>query len=60
MHFLPKLMDANNRDHAELLRAYRESDELAVQAITRRHVEQTLRAIEKDTVLIGLAAEARN
>lgn len=60
MHFLPKLMDANNRDHAELLRAYREFDELAAQSITRRHIEQTLRAIEKDTVLIGLVAEAQN
>jgi DNA-binding GntR family transcriptional regulator len=58
MHFLPQLMDANNRDHVELLKAYRELDELAVQAVTRRHVEQTLRAIEKDTVLIGLVAAA--
>ena len=60
MHFLPKLMDENNRDHTDLLRAYRECDEPAAQSITRRHIEQTLRAIERDAVLIGLAVETGN
>ena len=48
------------RDHAALLDACRQFDELAVQAIARRHSEQTLRAIEKNMVLIGPGSDVRH
>lgn len=48
MHATPELMAFNNADHAELLRHYRSGDARAVARKTKEHLEQTLRAIERD------------
>ncbi len=48
MHATPELMTLNNADHIELLRLYRLQDETGAAAKTAAHLEQTLRAIERD------------
>ncbi|MBW4024751.1 MAG: GntR family transcriptional regulator [Proteobacteria bacterium] len=48
MHVTPDLMALNNADHAQLLRFYRAKNEKGVAAKTAAHLEQTLRAIERD------------
>jgi hypothetical protein len=50
-------MTLNNADHAELLRFYRSRNERELAAKTAAHLEQTLRAIERDVENRGVVLD---
>jgi DNA-binding GntR family transcriptional regulator len=60
MHATPELMTLNNADHAQLLRLYRCRSAKGLAAKTAAHLDQTLRAIERDVenrgVVLGKTA----
>ena len=57
MHATPELMALNNDDHAQLLRLYRSRNETELAAKTAAHLEQTLRAIERDVEKRGMVLD---